>query len=120
MPKCEHCRKVIVGTVHRTLDDVPFCSSCLHGEGERTADYRPGTMPEHQPSPGQRVTDLASRVLDMLERVEWVRALGGKHMVCPWCHAVSERDGGPGHQDDCEGEMVRREGNELRSTGGLR
>jgi hypothetical protein len=58
--------------------------------------------------------ELASRMLDMLERVEWVRAEGGHHYVCPFCHAVGERDDGPGHQDDCEWKLVTRTGNELR------
>lgn len=60
------------------------------------------------------MTDLASRLLDMVERVEWVRATGGNHDVCPFCHAISERDGGPGHQDDCEWQLATREGNRLR------
>lgn len=68
----------------------------------------------------KRLEELASRMLDMLERCEWVRAQGGRHQVCPWCGGVSERDGGPGHQEDCEGEMVRREGNELVMAGVMR
>jgi hypothetical protein len=66
------------------------------------------------------VTDLAARMLDLLERVEWVRASGGTHYICPFCHGISERDGGPGHQDDCEGELVRREGQRLAVAGVLR
>jgi hypothetical protein len=77
-----------------------------------------GSAPAPPPE-SERVKELASRLLDMLERVEWVRAAGGKSYVCPFCSGVSERSGGPGHQDDCEGEMVRREGNELRHAGGL-
>lgn len=42
------------------------------------------------------VAELASRMLDMIERVEWVRAQGGKHLVCAFCSGVSERSGGPG------------------------
>jgi hypothetical protein len=64
--------------------------------------------------------DLASRMLDMLERVEWVRREGGKWHHCSFCRCVSERDGGPGHAPDCEWEMVTREGNELRAAGVLR
>ena len=64
--------------------------------------------------------DLASRMLDMIERVEWVRARGGSLTVCPFCHGVSERDGGTGHQPDCEWELVTREGNDLRMKGELR
>ena len=64
-----------------------------------------------------RLRDAASRLLDMVERVEWVRANGGKAHVCAFCGGVSERDGGPGHQDDCEWIMVTREGNELRVSG---
>lgn len=64
--------------------------------------------------------DLASRMLDMLERVELVRREGGAKHHCPFCHGISERDGGPGHAEDCEGELVRREGNELRLSGVLR
>lgn len=66
------------------------------------------------------LNDLASRMLDMLERVEWIRATGGHLMVCPFCHGVSERDSGPGHQPDCEWEFVTKEGNELRMKGVLR
>ena len=68
----------------------------------------------------REATDLASRMLDMLERVEWVRASGGSHTVCPFCHAVNEQDGGPGHTEECEGQQARREGNELRVDGVLR
>ena len=64
--------------------------------------------------------DLASRMLDMLERVEWVRLAGGKMYGCAFCGGVSERDGGPGHQEDCEWLMVTREGNELRMVDLLR
>jgi hypothetical protein len=66
------------------------------------------------------ILDLASRMLDMLERVEWVRASGGKHFICAYCHGVSERDGGNGHADECEWQMVTHEGNELRMVGVLR
>jgi hypothetical protein len=64
--------------------------------------------------------DLTSRLLDMLERVEWVRQQGGSRDVCPFCHAIGERDDGPGHQDDCEWQLVTRQGNELRLKGLLR
>lgn len=75
-------------------------------------------MPEQVLPPS--LTDLASRMLDMLERVEWVRREGGSLHHCPFCHGIAERDGGPGHAPDCEGELVRREGNELRVAGALR
>jgi hypothetical protein len=64
--------------------------------------------------------DLASRMLDMLERVQWVRREGGNWHHCPFCHHVSERDLGPGHAPDCEWVMVTHEGNELRMAGILR
>lgn len=72
------------------------------------------------PERWERVTDLASRILDMLERVEWVRQTGGRAVACPFCHGISERDGGPGHQEDCEWLMVTHEGNELRMARTLR
>lgn len=52
------------------------------------------------PAPGWQLlaTDLFNLVM---ADFEWVRAQGGRHSVCPLCHAVCERDGGPGHQDDC-------------------
>jgi hypothetical protein len=58
--------------------------------------------------------DLASHLLEMVERVEWVRQTGGSMMACPFCHAVSELNGGPGHLDDCEWQLATREGNRLR------
>lgn len=67
-----------------------------------------------------QLADLASRLLDMVERVEWIRASGGGKYVCPFCHAVSDRDDGPGHQDDCEWLQVTRSGNELRMRRWLR
>ena len=42
------------------------------------------------------------RLDDMIRAVEWVRQAGGSKYACPWCCAISERDGGPGHQDDCQ------------------
>lgn len=39
---------------------------------------------------------------EMLRKVEWVRQSGGRAYACPFCHAVSEQFGGPGHLDDCE------------------
>jgi hypothetical protein len=66
------------------------------------------------------IRELASRMLDMLERVEWVRQSGGRRYGCAYCGGISERDGGPGHSSDCEWEMVTREGNELRAAGVLR
>jgi len=41
------------------------------------------------------------RLDDMVQAVEWVRQAGGSKYACPWCYAISERDGGPGHQDYC-------------------
>jgi hypothetical protein len=64
--------------------------------------------------------DLASRMLDMIERIEWVKAAGGALYACAFCHAISDRDGGPGHADDCEWMTVTRAGNELRMTKVLR
>jgi len=64
--------------------------------------------------------DLTSRTLDMVERVEWVPRESGKAFVCPFCHAIGELYGGPGHQDDCEWQLVTRLGNELRLKGVLR
>jgi hypothetical protein len=66
------------------------------------------------------MTDLASRLLDMVERVEWVRRTGGTVMACPFCHAISERDDGPGHLEDCEWLLATREGNRLRMVKLLR
>ena len=66
------------------------------------------------------LTEYGSRALSLLEAVEWVRATGGRHFVCPFCRAVSERDDGPGHTDACEGEALRRAGNELRLLGRFR
>ncbi len=51
-------------------------------------------------------TDLFNMVLGDFE---WVRASGGRHYVCPLCHAVSEEFHGPGHTDDCPRiELARR------------
>jgi len=72
------------------------------------------------PARTDELVDLASRLLDMVERVEWIRSTFGRLTVCPFCHAVSERDGGPGHQDDCEWQLVTRAGNDLRIRGILR
>lgn len=66
------------------------------------------------------LADLASRMLDMIERIEWVPREAGRGYVCPFCYALSERDGGPGHLEDCEWQTVTREGNELRLAGVLR
>lgn len=66
------------------------------------------------------IRDLASKMLDMLERVEWVRQSGGSRFACAFCSGISERYGGPGHQDDCEWMLVTREGNELRTSGVIR
>jgi hypothetical protein len=83
----------------------------------------PPKAPPDPPPPDRktRLVDLASRLLDMVERVEWVRASAGSHYVCPFCHAVDERSGGAfhvsqkrGHTDDCEWVLVTREGNDLR------
>jgi len=41
------------------------------------------------------------KLIDMVQSVEWVRQASGHKYACPWCHSISERDGGPGHQDDC-------------------
>lgn len=64
--------------------------------------------------------ELASRMLDMLERVEWVKRAGGTGYCCPFCHAISERDGGPGHVDECEWRLVIDIGNRKRAGGVLR
>lgn len=50
--------------------------------------------------------ELVARMNDMLFRVEWVRQEGGSKHCCPFCHAISERDGGPDHADDCEWRLV--------------
>jgi hypothetical protein len=53
---------------------------------------------------------LATKLLNIvLGDLEWVRAQGGRHSVCPLCHAVCERDGGPGHADDCPRLDIARE-----------
>jgi len=64
--------------------------------------------------------DLCSRLLDMVEAVEWVRREAGAGYVCPFCHALSERSGGPGHQPDCQWQSATRQGNEYRLVGCLR
>lgn len=47
--------------------------------------------------------DLATDLFNLvLGNFEWVKAQGGSFNVCPLCRAVSDRDGGPGHQDDCQ------------------
>jgi hypothetical protein len=64
-------------------------------------------------------TELLNRAIRLLELVEWVRSSGGKAFSCPFCGGVSERSNGPGHSIDCEGEMVKREGNQLLSDAGM-
>jgi hypothetical protein len=44
----------------------------------------------------------ADQMTAMLCSVEWVRQSGGNKFACPFCHGISERDGGPGHTDTCE------------------
>lgn len=66
-----------------------------------------------------QLAGLASHLLDMVERVEWVRQDGGRLHACPFCHAISDRDGGPGHTDDCEWIAVSHAGNDLRQHGVL-
>ena len=74
-------------------------------------------QPETSSPEAPDLARFASRLLDLVEKTEWVRAAGGRAYVCPSCGGVSERYGGPGHQDECEAEMVRKEGNELRHAG---
>ena len=53
----------------------------------------------------QKYRDLLAERCDRLEEmvrvVEWVRQAAGSKYACPWCHGITERDGGPGHMDDC-------------------
>lgn len=89
-----------------------------------TYTYRPDHNGEclncDEPLDAHLCPDLTSRLLDMVERVEWVRASSGQRYVCPFCHAVTERDGGPGHTDDCEWVRVSYAGSDLREKGILR
>jgi len=59
-------------------------------------------------------TDLFNLVM---RNFEWVRAQGGRHNVCPLCHAVSIRDGGPDHQDDCPRFAFAKRFDALRADG---
>jgi hypothetical protein len=53
---------------------------------------------------------FAKRLVNLvLGDLEWVRAQGGRHSVCPLCHAVCEQDGGPGHAEDCPRIEIARE-----------
>lgn len=44
---------------------------------------------------------LYERAEDMLLRVEWVRQASGNKYACAFCGGIADRDGGPGHTDDC-------------------
>ena len=49
-------------------------------------------------------------LIDMLQSVEWVRQAAGKNYACPFCHGITERDGGPGHAADCRWYRVMTKG----------
>lgn len=52
---------------------------------------------------------FAGRLMDIFDKLQWVRASAGNNYVCPLCGAVSERNGGPGHAEDCERNAIEAE-----------
>jgi hypothetical protein len=45
---------------------------------------------------------LIDQFQDFLMKVEWVRRASGKAYACPACGGIRERNGGPGHAENCE------------------
>ena len=65
----------------------------------------------------EELAPLVARLFNMLWEVEWVRQEGGKLHACAFCKAISERDSGPGHTDDCEWQAMVREVTALQVAG---
>jgi len=64
--------------------------------------------------------EFAARLLNIvLGDLEWVRAQGGRFSVCPFCHCVCERDGGPGHDEDCTRFQIARDFDALYPPAGV-
>jgi len=58
--------------------------------------------PRQPDEPRSDAAMTVDHLVAMLRRVEWVRQSGGRAYACPFCHAISEEFGGPGHVADCE------------------
>jgi hypothetical protein len=96
MPECPWC--------HAQGDDKDqhFGDCELAAARELIAEIKGAAAVVPSPPVADDWKALFEQAEDMLLRVELVRQAGGTKYACPFCKCISERDGGPGHAEDCE------------------